>query len=124
MAVNNHKSPTERFIKYWLPVIIYAILIFYISSIPGTEIPKFFKGQEAIFHILEYAFFALLINRALKEYFPTKTRIMRLSVVFGLAIIYAISDEVHQSFIPYRLVSIGDITFDGIGIFLANILSR
>lgn len=124
MAANNHKTPVTRFIKYWLPVIIYAILIFYISSIPGIRIPKLFSGQDVLFHVLEYALFALLINRALKEYYSSQARITRLSIVFGLAIIYAISDEFHQSFIPYRLASIHDIASDGVGIFIANFFSR
>lgn len=123
MAANNHKTPVIRFIKYWLPVIIYAIFIFYISSIPGTELPKLFREQDVLFHILEYALFALLISRALKEYYSAQARIMRFSVVFGLAIIYAISDEFHQSFTPYRSASIHDIASDGIGILIANIFS-
>ncbi|MDD5166322.1 MAG: VanZ family protein [Candidatus Omnitrophica bacterium] len=113
-----------RFIKYWLPVIIYAIFIFSVSSIPGTELPGLFKGQDIVFHILGYAVFAFLINRALREYFSWRSRLMRLSWVFVIAIIYALSDEFHQSFIPYRLASWKDIVSDGLGIFIASIFSR
>lgn len=113
-----------RFIKYWLPVIIYAIFIFSLSSIPGRYIPRLFEGEDILLHILLYALFAFLISRALKEYFPRANKLMRFSWVFAIAIIYAISDEYHQLFVPYRMASWQDIVFDGLGILIAGVFSR
>jgi len=124
MPVIKNNSLALKFAKYWLPVIIYAILIFYISSIPGENIPLLFWGQDIAFHIIEYAFFALLINRALKEYYPRQSQVKRFLWVFAVAIIYALSDEFHQSFVPYRTASAFDIAIDGIGIFFAHIFYR
>lgn len=113
-----------RFIKYWLPVILYAILIFYLSCIPGKEIPFLFSYQDVVTHILEYAFLALLLNRALKAYYPTLRYGKRFLWVVCLSLMYALSDEFHQKFVPQRVPSFYDVAYDGIGIVLANILYR
>lgn len=124
MPVIKNNSLALKFAKYWLPVISYAILIFYISSIPGENIPPLFLEQDMVFHIIEYAFFALLISRALKEYYPNQRRVKRFLWVFVVAIIYALSDEFHQSFVSHRTSSAFDVVIDGIGVFFASIFYR
>lgn len=117
-------NPAVKFIKYWLPVIIYAILIFCLSSIPGKQIPSLFIYQDVVFHILEYAIFALLIIRALKAYNPGMVYSMRFLLTICLVILYAAGDEFHQSFISGRCPSLIDITYDGIGAFIMSIIYR
>jgi hypothetical protein len=124
MPASKNKSSALLFVKYWVPVIIYAGLIFYLSSLPGKDIPFLFPYQDVIAHIVEYTFFALLINRALKTYNPSMIKIRRFWLVFLMAIAYAVSDEFHQSFVPNRFPSLLDVTYDGLGIFLANIFYR
>ena len=41
-----------------------------------------------------------------------------LSVIFS--VFYGFSDEIHQSFVPGRTVSIGDLMADGVGGFLGT----
>lgn len=113
-----------RFIKYWLPVIVYAGLIFHISSVPGEDIPALFFGQDIIFHFFEYAGLAFLIKRALKEYSFGKDNLRRLFWVCLFVIIYAILDEFHQQFVPNRSSSFSDIVIDGMGSVLGGILYR
>lgn len=122
MPANKNKG--VRFIQYWLPVIIYAILIFGLSSVPGGKIPQLFSFQDLFFHIIEYAIFAFLVSRALKAYKPGWTYIRRFFWVFLLSFLYAISDEFHQLFVPYRFSSVSDLVYDGAGIFMANIFYR
>lgn len=112
------------FSKYWLPVLIYAIIIFSISAIPGKKIPPLFKGQDILFHIFEYTVFALLIKRALKGSNPGISGAKTLFWVFFLALAYASSDELHQASIPGRCPSISDMVYDGIGVLIANIFYR
>ena len=106
------------FIKYWLPVIIYAIIIFSVSSIPGKDIPPVFKYQDTVFHFLEYAGLSLLLNRALKDIPGFK----RFSLVLILCLLYALSDEWHQSFVPGRNASLYDAAVDGIGAFITSVI--
>lgn len=112
------------FIKYWLPVAIYATVIFCISSIPGKDIPHLFRYEDVVFHIVEYAVFGFLLNRAVKASYIKLTPQARAIVVFLICILYAAGDEFHQSFVPNRYASFSDLVSDGIGIVAANILYR
>ncbi len=113
-----------RFIKYWLPVIIYATLIFHISSVPGEDIPDVFPSQSYIFHFLEYLAFAFLIKRAIKEYCPKETNKRRVVVVVAIVFVYALFDEFHQSFIPNRAASLSDVFIDVLGSFVGSLIYK
>lgn len=113
-----------KFTRYWLPVISYAILIFYLSSIPGNNIPSLFSNQDILFHIIEYAIFTMLFNRALKAYFSGLVYIRRIFWVFFVVCIYAITDELHQAFVPNRFCSGWDLAFDSAGVLMGSIFCR
>lgn len=113
-----------KFIKYWLPVIIYAILIFLLSGIPGREIPFLFVWQDVFFHALEYLFFALLIIRAQKAYWPEVAYRRRFLQVLLFVALYALSDEMHQAFVPGRCPSLVDAVIDSTGAIIANLFYR
>lgn len=116
-------SSGKKFIKYLLPVIIWAGLIFVLSSIPGSKIPPLFAYQDVLFHIFEYAVLARLVIRALKKYYPhLKYRTIYLTIVIG--IIYAISDEFHQAFIPNRDTSVLDVSWDTLGSIIGSLYGR
>jgi VanZ family protein len=124
MAAIRNNSVLVRFLIYWLPVIIFAILIFYASSMPGEQIPDLFPFQSTIFHIAVYAIFAMLINRALKAHCP-KMGIFRIFFwVFFLSFSFAVSDELHQVFVPGRTPSLYDITCDTIGTIIGGTFYR
>lgn len=124
MPAQKNKHPSLRFFEYWVPLIIYAGFIFYLSSIPGEYTPKLFPYQDVTFHIIEYAIFAFLVNRAVKEYKPSLPYIRRFCWVFFCSIIYALSDEFHQTFVPNRFPSAYDIIYDSIGILITNTFYR
>jgi len=124
MVASKNNSLILKFIRYWIPVIIYAALIFYLSSIPGEDIPFLFPFQDVITHIIEYAIFAILINRALKAYNPLMAYNRRFLWVFFASFLYALSDEFHQAFIPDRFASGSDLFTDAIGSFIGNLIYR
>jgi VanZ family protein len=105
----------------WLPVGIWAGLIFYLSSIPtlhsGFSLLDFVLRKCA--HVTEFAIFTTLLMRALrgtKHAWPWR----RSAIVAGVfALLYAMSDEFHQSFVPGRGPSPIDVMIDGVGILLA-----
>jgi len=111
-------------IKYWLPVAVYAIFIFYISSIPGKDIPSLFPYQDVFWHILEYLFFGLLIVRAFKGSLSSVPLARRVVLIVIIGLLYALSDEFHQRFVPGRSCSLFDLGNDCIGIFLALLIYR
>lgn len=105
----------RKLIYYWFPVIFCAIFIFSISSIPGKNIPSIFSYQDIVFHLSVYAVFAFLIFRTLKAYNSVKTRFWRLVLVLGFIFVFALTDELHQSFVPNRTASLMDVLIDCIG---------
>lgn len=96
----------SRWIWYWLPVIAYASLIFYLSSLPHPEedLPKFLFEQlsDKFLHVIEYAVLALLCYRAFRwaAVPPVAQQAVLLAIV--TASFYGMTDEVHQAFVPFR----------------------
>ena len=105
----------KKFISYFLPVIIWAGFIFAVSSTTGNKIPHLFAYQDIVFHIFEYAVFAWFIHRALKNYYPNLPNFRCFYLTVIVSIIYAISDELHQAYVPYRDPSALDAMIDTLG---------
>jgi VanZ family protein len=101
-------SGRQSALRRWLPVVLYAAMIFAGSSIPGTSINPRFSVHDKVIHATEYAGLAFLLARAFGM------RRWWLAIVVGLA--YGISDEFHQTFTPHRSGNdLGDITADFVG---------
>jgi len=104
----------------WLAVLSWAGLIFGLSHIPSLN--SGLGVWDLIFrklaHIIEYFIFTgLLIGAFRRTWTHDKDRkIIIWSCVF--AILYAVSDEFHQSFVPGRGPSVLDVGIDTIGVFL------
>lgn len=109
-------------IKFWLPVLACAGFIFYISSVPGSNIPSLFPYEDIAYHFLIYLSLGYLFSRALKNTYPgtIRTNIILFTVLFG--IIYGLSDEFHQAFVPLRSVSVIDWINDSLGTLTGSIL--
>jgi len=113
----------NRLIKYWFPVFVWCSIIFYFSSIPnlstGWGIWDTLLRKGA--HLVEYAFLAYLLIRAFK-----KTTVLSLSALYAwslrLSIFYALSDEIHQRFVPGREMSAYDLFIDSLGAVFAILL--
>lgn len=72
-------------------------------------------------HVAEYGVFFILLYRAILNYTKTsKTRAAWIS--FVIAVLYGISDEMHQGFVAGRESRARDVFFDGFGAALAWIL--
>ena len=111
----------NKFFKYWLPALVWAGVIFWLSSVPDLE-----SGLEQDFilrkiaHILEYAILTFLFLRALAKENLSIGKIVISSIVFSL--FYALTDEYHQAFVFGREGNLEDVGIDGIGIILTSIL--
>src|SRR5262245_17387971 len=92
------------FLLYWFPVAAWAGFIFYLSSIPGLNTgwgvwdTILRKGA----HVTEYGILTLLLLRAIRHSFSSLSRRGVAAAGALTAILYAISDEIHQSFVPRR----------------------
>lgn len=105
------------FVYDQLPVILWALLIFIASSIPNVTLPdlKFVPSDKAV-HLFIYLILCALLYRALvfQSRFPTLAR-WSLTWCVVLTIMYGISDEFHQSFVPNRDASVLDLMADALG---------
>jgi VanZ family protein len=106
----------------WGPAIAYMALIYLLSDQPkeGGVIPDFGNLDlpvKKLGHFLEFAVLALLFLRALRgTRSPTR---QQLAWAFALTVLYAITDEYHQTFIPGRAGRWEDVVIDASGALLA-----
>lgn len=98
----------------WGPAILMMVLIFAASSIPAGSLPSWDGPADLAIkkggHMIGYGLLALAILRGVGG---QKQAVYRLAWV--LAVLYAMSDEFHQRFVPGRGASILDILIDGLG---------
>lgn len=113
-------------IYYWLPLLAWMGIIFWFSSQPQPfEMPESWQ-QELVGkagHVIGYAGLAFLWWRALAAHRSTSERRV-LVLAFLLPVLYAVSDEYHQTFVPGRSGSLMDVLIDaagaGIGLWLLH----
>lgn len=115
----------KKFLKFYLPPILWAGVIFTLSSFPTLETSEIY-WQDFILkksaHMIEYGVFAILLYRAFKNSGASVRRAAIFSIL--IAVVYAITDEFHQSFVPGREPKVRDIIFDTIGGVLGISLFR
>jgi VanZ family protein len=100
-------------------VILIAIEIFYISSIVPPELSP--EGNRLIpiaYHFIIFTLFSFFLYLSIYKNEPEDNYFF----VLIFSILYAISDELHQLFIPNRVCSYGDFLIDFGGICLGIIL--
>lgn len=109
------------FLSSWGPVAVWAGLIYYLSDIPslnsGLGVWDFFLRKGA--HVFEFAVLTALLLRASRRTWSTLTRMGVVLFSGFIAVLYAVSDEYHQSFVPGRGPSAVDVLVDSVGISLA-----
>ena len=109
-------------LRKWLPSLLAMGLIFWFSSQPSSNLPSFDWADTAIKkggHMLGYAMLAWTY------WYGLDFRIERRWLVWLFAILYAVTDEYHQSFVIGRFPSAWDIfVFDNIGILIALNIAR
>ncbi|MCQ9208844.1 MAG: VanZ family protein [Omnitrophica bacterium] len=119
-----NKSDYIHFSRFWLPVYLYAALIFIYSSLSSpVGIPKILYADKLL-HFIEYAILAYLLARAAKHSSSSRLRAdFRIFAVY-IAVLYGLSDEFHQYFVPGREPEILDLLADGLGAFLGQLMVK
>ncbi len=110
------QMPVPTPLRLWLPVVAWAALIFAFSSISdlGTGLGTWDLVLRKLAHAAEFAVLGVLLLRALRRELPA----------FLLGVAYAISDEVHQHFVPGRRAAPLDVLIDSLGVGLAILVWR
>jgi VanZ family protein len=108
--------PAPRALTLWLPVVLWAAVIFTFSSIPSLNsgLGTWDTVLRKAAHLTEYAILGALLLRALGRELPA----------FAAGVLYAASDEVHQHFVRGRHASPVDVLIDAVGIALGILALR
>ena len=100
----------SRALTVWLPVLVWAAVIFAFSSIPSLSsgLGVWDTVLRKCAHVTEYAILGALLLRALGRELPA----------FLAAVAYAATDEIHQHFVRGRHASPIDVAIDAAGVAL------
>ena len=103
-------------VRDWLPVLVWAAVIFTFSSVPdlGTGLGGWDLVLRKLAHTCEFALLGALLLRALHTALPA----------LGVGVAYAASDELHQHFVAGRVGSPIDVLIDGAGVAIGVALWR
>ncbi len=94
-------------------LLLVVLLIPVLSHQPSLKPPfELFPHQDKIFHIIEFGGLALamVVNRDL---------FIKIGNIRGMAVsglLWAVMDEIHQSFVPGRDCSLQDLAADAVGL--------
>ncbi len=91
--------------KLWAPAIAWAVVLFWLSHRPGSDLPTLFEGADKLAHFALYAPLGFLLARATGAPWAA----------LSLAVLYGVSDEWHQSFVVGRSPSLADLAADAVG---------
>lgn len=120
----------RSFLTRWVPVLLWAIVIYMASANPDpynalptrwiepclseeSAFPSCAELLGRVLHIMEYAVLALLIARAMNRH--NDVVLASLVNALILTLFYALSDEIHQLFVPGRTFQLMDLGLDLIG---------
>jgi len=99
----------------WPPAILWMVLIFGLSSIPGDDFPQVpIPAISSIAHAIEYSILGILLLRAFVHSFPGKPIFLLALLAAGSAILFGFSDEWHQTFVMGRFWQLEDLIVDAI----------
>ena len=99
-------------LKPWLPAIIWAGIIFLVSNQQINNFspfswPDFILKKSA--HVIEYAILFWLVWHAHKSF----------KLCFIITVLYALSDEWHQTLVAGREGTLRDVGFDSLGMLFS-----
>jgi VanZ family protein len=105
-------------IVLWLPVAIYMATLFYLSSIPDPPAPS--NVPDVSLHGVAYFGLMLVVVRAVARGKWAGVTAATLVIAWLITVLYGVSDEWHQSFVPSRTADIRDLQADAIGALAAG----
>ena len=137
----------SSFIRYWLPVVFWMMLIFSVSAdtqsfrhssiyfeplvrwlfphLSRMQVEAMHHAFRKGCHLAEYAILAWLFWRALRK--PVKNDCRPWSwteagLALAIVFLFAASDELHQVFVPSRTAQVSDVMIDTSGGAIALLL--
>jgi len=114
--LTGERRGAQRRLLAWLPAVLWAGVIFTLSSIPGGRLPTIDLPQsDKVVHALFYGVLAGLTFRALGRSHGAGTPRFHFLLAILIATAYGISDEIHQLWTPQRSADWRDVVADAGG---------
>jgi VanZ family protein len=121
-----------KIIIYWFPPLLWMLVIFFFSSRQRITVVNEYALNFLFFktlHIIEYATLFILLYRAIRHTSKRKYYVYHLFFSLLLLVLYAMSDEFHQTFVITREGTPRDVIIDVFGgliswIFIIYILPK
>ncbi len=114
------KGKIKRLISIWVPPILWMAVIFSFSSLQMVKTTQIYWQDFVVkktAHFVEYAILSFLYIRAfLGSGLPRKKAFI---LAFLMSLMYAASDEYHQSLTPGREPRVRDVVIDSAGALFA-----
>jgi VanZ family protein len=114
--------PTDLKNLLWsLPALLMAGVIFYFSSLEKIDLPLpevFFN--DLLFHGAGYLVFGATLLLGAHPWRGFHERpMLGCTILLTVGMAYALSDEIHQAFVPNRNCSVADFLADSVGVAMA-----
>lgn len=124
---SHHDVDWRRAARHWLPVLLWMLLIYVASN--QSDLPAARSGGldflvKKSAHLAEYTILGLLVWRALRATWPAARFWLLGLATVGVGLLYAVSDEMHQIFVPTRQSRPLDVLVDLLGLLAAVLLLR
>jgi VanZ family protein len=119
--VSAKKSRLPLYLSAYLPILVWAVLIFFLSHqpvLPGPPAVTLDFILKKIGHVTVYAVLWWFVFRSFRITQPKNT-FAATWISLVIVLLYALSDEYHQSFVPGRHPGIKDIGYDMLGAGIA-----
>lgn len=118
-----HKMQHYALWQRWIPAVLWYVIIGVVSHLPAASSVStgvMVGGDNALntalrtmAHIVEFSILSLLIYIAQNSNFTNNVRSSILT--YSMTFVCAITDEVHQHFVPGRFARIQDVVIDTVG---------
>jgi VanZ family protein len=111
-----HRTVKRPTLGLWLPVVLWAGVIFALSSVP--DLSSGLGGWDVVLrklaHVAEFALLGVLLVRATGS----------AGAAIAIGVLYAASDEIHQHFVTGRHGAPLDVAIDAVGVLVGVWVAR
>lgn len=122
-SLNNILKPQKHSLSFWLnavlPPLLWAGVIFLFSSrssLPSASYSPLDFVFKKMAHIFVFAVLFFLTHRSFALTSPKYSLKKHWFVPVFICFLYALSDELHQHFVPNRYATLRDVGYDMIGV--------
>lgn len=106
----------------YIILILWLGVIFAVSSIPGSTIPSAPSITPYIVHFCEYFVLGVILYYIAHAHDKPTEKVLIVVFIFGL--LYGMSDEIHQLFVPGREFSLWDWAADIMGLIVGHWIAK